>query len=255
MKDFKCIFHIGRLAAALVFCVLLITRGPNADAQSRRQVNLTSTAANLQTPSSNSIAGPDGKPFVYLHYKVIKGDTVFVEKIRPSKCYSRLPRQKSKEWRKYYRLVHNFAKTYPYALASKKILLSVDSTIVAEGMKRSKRDKYINQMQKELFRVFEEPMRSMTVSQGALLMKLIDREVGKTSFNIIKDYKNSMAAGFWQSIAKLFGSDMKKPYDPKGDDKQTEELIRLWEEGEFDLLYFAIFMKEPPRPNIPAKYR
>ena len=48
---------------------------------------------------------------------------------------------------------------------------------------------------------------------------------------------------------------MKKPYDPNGDDKQTEELVKLWEEGEFDLLYFAIFMKEPPHANIPEKYR
>ena len=249
MKDFKHIFPMRRLAEALVFVVLFTIGHIDSHAQTRRQRNQeqpqqTSIPASLQAQGSGTAIGPDGKPFVYLHYKVIKGDTVFVEKIRPSKCYSRLPRQKSKEWRKYYRLVHNFAKTYPYALASKKILLSVDSTIVAEGMKRSKKDKYVNQMQKELFRVFEEPMRSMTVSQGALLMKLIDREVGKTSFNIIKDYKNSMAAGFWQGIAKLFGSDMKKPYDPKGDDKQTEEL-----------LYFAIFMKEPPRPDIPAKYR
>ena len=61
-----------------------------------------------------------------LHYKVINGDTLFVERITPSRCYSRLPRQKGKEWRKYYRLVHNFAKTYPYALASKKIMISVD---------------------------------------------------------------------------------------------------------------------------------
>ena len=110
-------------------------------------------------------------------------------------------------------------------------------------------------MQKELFRVFEEPLRNMTVSQGALLMKLIDREVGKTSFKIIRDYKNGIAAGFWQGIAKMFGSDLKKPYDPDGDDKHTEELVKLWEAGEFDLLYFAIFMKEPPRVNIPEKYR
>lgn len=194
-------------------------------------------------------------PTNILHYKVIKGDTVFVERIRASRCYSRLPRQKGKEWRKYYRLVHNFAKTYPYALAAKEVLLSVDSTVVADGMRRGKKDKYINSVQKELFKVFEEPMRSMTVSQGALLMKLIDREIGKTSFQIIKDYKNGIAAGFWQGIARLFGSDMKKPYDPQGDDKQTEELVKLWKEGEFDLLYFAIFMKEPPQANIPEQYR
>ena len=190
-----------------------------------------------------------------LHYKVINGDTLFVERIIPSKCYSRLPRQKGKEWRKYYRLVHNFAKTYPYALASKKILLSVDSTVVADGLKRGKRDKYITQVQKELFAVFEAPMRNMTVSQGALLMKLVNREIGKTSFKIIKDYKNGIAAGFWQGIAKMFGSDLKKPYDPKGEDKNTEELVKLWEAGEFDLLYFAIFMKDPPRAEIPEKYR
>ena len=190
-----------------------------------------------------------------LHYKVINGDTLFVERITPSRCYSRLPRQKGKEWRKYYRLVHNFAKTYPYALASKKIMISVDSTLIADGLKRGKRDKYITQVQKELFAVFEAPLRNMTVSQGALLMKLINREIGKTSFRIIQDYKNGIAAGFWQGIAKLFGSDLKKPYDPAGADKNTEELVKLWEAGEFDLLYFAIFMKDPPRADIPERYR
>lgn len=234
MRNIMRIFSSARLAAMLAVAIL--------SAWSNHCLGQTVTIPSSKTPA-------------ILHYKVINGDTVFVEKLRPSRCYSRLPRQKGKEWRKYYRLVHNFSKTYPYALASKKILLSVDSTMIAEGMKRGKRDRYINQVQKELFKVFEEPMRSMTVSQGALLMKLIDREIGKTSFKIIKDYKSGIAAGFWQGIAKLFGSDMKKPYDPDGDDKQTEELVKLWEEGEFDLLYFAIFMKEPPRPNIPAKYR
>lgn len=195
------------------------------------------------------------KPIHILHYKVINGDTLFVERITPSKCYSRLPRQKGKEWRKYHRLVHNFAKTYPYALAAKKILMSVDSTVVADGLVRGKRDKYITQVQKELFAVFEAPMRKMTISQGALLMKLVNREIGKTSFKIIKDYKNGIAAGFWQGIAKIFGSDLKKPYDPKGADKNTEELAKLWEAGEFDLLYFALFMKDPPRAEIPERYR
>ena len=147
MKDFKHIFPKGRLVPALVFFILLVAGTRNCHAQTLMQ--RTHEQAR-QVQNNGTAIGPNGKPFIYLHYKVIKGDTVFVEKIRPSKCYSRLPRQKSKEWRKYYRLVHNFAKTYPYALASKKILLKVDSTIVAEGMKRGKRDKYINQIQKEL---------------------------------------------------------------------------------------------------------
>ena len=195
------------------------------------------------------------KPIHILHYKVINGDTLFVERITPSKCYSRLPRQKGKEWRKYYRLVHNFAKTYPYALASKKILMSVDSTVIADGLKRGKRDKYITQVQKELFAVFEAPLRSMTVSQGALLMKLIDREIGKSSFDIIKDYKNGIAARFWNGIAKMFGSDLKKPYDPEGEDKEIEDLVEIWEDGDFPAFYMSLFWQDPPIVDIPAEYR
>ena len=116
-------------------------------------------------------------------------------------------------------------------------------------------DKYINSVQKELFSVFESQMRSLTVSQGALLMKLIDREVGKSSYNIIKDYKNGIAAGFWQGVAKIFGTNLKKPYDPEGEDKATEELVKIWEDGDFPAFYWSIFWKDPPEMPIPEKYK
>ncbi len=189
-----------------------------------------------------------------LRYIVEGKDTIYVDNITPSKVYSRLPRQKGREWRKYYRLVHNFSKAYPYALVARKLVQEADSTIAADNLKRVKRDQYVNKVQKELFDVFESQMRNMTVSQGALLMKLIDREVGKSSFNIIKDYKNGMAAGFWQGIAKIFGTDLKKPYDPEGEDKLTEELVQIWEAGDFQAFYFAIFWKDPPVLPIPEKY-
>ena len=129
-----------------------------------------------------------------------------------------------------------------------------DSTIAADNLRRVKREQYINRVQKELFEVFESQMRNMTVSQGALLMKLIDREVGKSSYNIIKDYKSGMAAGFWQGIAKIFGTDLKKPYDPEGEDRLTEELVKIWDAGDFQAFYFAIFWKDPPVLPIPEKY-
>ena len=189
-----------------------------------------------------------------LRYIVEDGDTIYIDNIRPSKVYSRLPRQKGKEWRKYYRLVHNFSKAYPYALVARKLVQEADSTIAADELKWVKRDQYVNKVQKELFDVFEGQMRKMTVSQGALLMKLIDREVGKSSYNIIKDYKNGVAAGFWQGIAKIFGTDLKKPYDPEGEDKLTEELVGIWEAGDFQAFYFSIFWKDPPVMPIPERY-
>ena len=200
-----------------------------------------------QTPES-----PEG---MYMHFMVEGRDTVFTDELPPARVYSRMPRQKGREWRRYYRLVHNFSKAYPYALAARHLVHEVDSTIEADNLKRAKRDRYINSMQKQLFEDFESSMRGLTVSQGALLMKLIDREVGKSSYMIIKDYKNGMAAGFWQGIAKIFGTDLKKPYDPEGEDRPIEELVQLWETGRFEGLYYSLFWKYPPEIEIPSKYR
>ena len=205
------------------------------------------TETRAQTPES-----PEG---MYMHFMVDGRDTIFTDELPPARVYSRMPRQKGREWRRYYRLVHNFSKAYPYALAARHLVHEVDSTIEADNLKRAKRDRYINSMQKQLFEDFESSMRGLTVSQGALLMKLIDREVGKSSYMIIKDYKNGMAAGFWQGIAKIFGTDLKKPYDPEGEDRPIEELVQLWETGQFEGLYYSLFWKYPPEMEIPSKYR
>lgn len=189
-----------------------------------------------------------------LAFFVEGGDTVYYDTITASKIYSRIPKQKGREWREYYRLVHNFSKSYPYALVARKLVTEADSTITADRLKGVKREKYISQVQKELFDVFEGQMRQLTVSQGALIMKLVDREVGKSSYDIIKGYKSGITAGFWQGIAKIFGSDLKKPYDPEGEDQLTEELVKLWESGEFPALYWSLFWKDPPEMPIPEKY-
>lgn len=222
--------------------------------QSRRnngqKSNRKSNEVGAKAIWGNSIEIPENS----LRYIVEGTDTIYIDHINPSKVYSRLPRQKGREWRKYYRLVHNFSKAYPYALVARKLVREADSTIAADNLKRMKRDQYVSRVQKELFDVFEGQMRKMTVSQGALLMKLIDREVGKSSYSIIKDYKNGIAAGFWQGIAKIFGTDLKKPYDPEKEDKLTEELVKIWEAGDFQAFYFSIFWKDPPVMPIPEKY-
>lgn len=191
----------------------------------------------------------------FLEYFVDGKDTIYVDQIRASKVYPKLARHKGKEWRKYYRLVHNFSKTYPYALAAKQILSEADSTISTDHLKRRKKDKYISSVQKELFSVFEKSLKNLTISQGALLMKLIDRETGLAPYYIIKDYKNGAAAGFWQGIGKIFKYDMKKGYDPKGEDANIEELVQIWQEGDYEAFYFSIFWQDMPKVSIPEEYR
>lgn len=214
----------------------------------------------VQEVRSNMAQNTEGQPNLQesdgrMAFFVEGNDTIYYDTITASKVYSRIPRQKGREWREYYRLVHNFSKAYPYALVARKLVLEADSTIAADRLKGARREKYVNKVQTELFDVFEGQMRQLTVSQGALIMKLVDREVGKSSYNIIKGYKSGIAAGFWQGIAKIFGSDLKKPYDPEGEDKATEELVALWESGEFSALYWSLFWKDPPEMPIPEKYK
>lgn len=242
-----------------IYMVLLLTLilGAGADAYAQRfweKKSTKSKKAKTSVPFQPARASEPRDSSNILEYIVEDGDTIYIDHIRAAKVYSRLPKQKGKDWKKYYRLVHNFSKAYPYALVAKKLVAEADSIIAADNLRGIKREKYISSVQKELFDVFEGQMRKLTVSQGALIMKLIDREVGKSSYNIIKGYKNRMAAGFWQGIAKMFGTDLKKPYDPEGEDKEVEELVKIWEADEFYLLYWSLFWKEPPTVDIPKKY-
>lgn len=176
-----------------------------------------------------------------------KGDTVFVDFLKAAKIYAMQPRQKGKDWRKYYKLVYNFNKSYPYALVGRAMMAEVDSTIKEDGLKRAKRDSYIKDVEKELFRKFEGPLRKMTVTQGALIMRLVDRECGMCPYDIIKEYINGCAAGFWQGVAKCFGSDLKRRYDPAGKDADIEELVGIWDAGDWDAFYYSIFWEMPEK--------
>lgn len=178
------------------------------------------------------------------------GDTIYLDEIEP---VYKVAVRKGREWRRYYRLVHNFAKAYPYALLAEEKLSEADSTITTDGLRRGKRNRYINILQKELFETFEKPLRNLTVSQGKLLLRLIDRQTGITPYEIINEYKGRAAAGFWQGIARIFGSDMKLPYDPEGADSQTEELVVLYQKGEFNVLYRSVFGQNPPEPVVRSR--
>ena len=200
---------------------------------------------------------PKGQPTgIWMGYKIEDGDTVFLDKIGPSWIFPK-GRKGQKQLRQYYKLVYNFNKVYPYALVAKQIFSQAEADIEGEDLKGGKRDRYVDRTQKELFNVFEKPLRKMTYSQGKLLVRLVDREIGKSPYEIIKYYKSGMAAGFWQGVAKLFDNDLKKRYDPahSEDDAVVESLVQKWESGEFPALYYSIFYEDPPQVNIPSKYR
>ncbi len=175
-------------------------------------------------------------------YKIEGKDTVYHIKMDGVYMFGwDKTRQKGKEWREFYRLVYNFRKTYPYALIAKQKVSVADSILASKKFSARERERFIKQFENDLFKEFEKPLRKMTFSQGRLLLKLIDREIGQSSFYIIKNYRGGTAAGFWQGIARIFGSDLKKPYDKFGEDKLTEELVQMYHRGTFEYLYHSIF--------------
>ena len=189
-----------------------------------------------------------------MYYEVHEGDTTFFDTLDPIWVFPRgRGFKKGGDWRKEYRLVYNFNKIYPYALVGRKMMAQVDSTIAADARKKALRNQYINQVEKELLSLFSKDIKNMTTSQGVLLMRLVDRECGMSAFEIIKEYENSFAANFWQVIAKLFSQDLKMRYDPKGKDAKIEELVQIWDAGNWDQFYYSVFWESPKKTVIKAE--
>ncbi len=184
---------------------------------------------------------------------IVKEAPAYIDSLEGITVTAKRKKKKGKEWRQYYKLVHNFAKVYPYSLVAKEIMMEADSTINFGNLTKSQRNKYIRILQDELFDKFEDVIRDMTVKQGQILLRLIDRETGITPYEIIETYKNKAAATFWQVIAGMFNSDMKIPYDPQGNDADVEELVQIYQKGEFRKLYASIFGKDPPEPVVRPK--
>jgi hypothetical protein len=93
------------------------------------------------------------------------------------------------------------------------------------------RREYLKKVEKDVFAEYEGDIRDMTITQGRLLIKLIDRETQNTSYVLIKDYRGKFAAAFWQGIARLFGTNLKEEYDPNGEDSLIESIIIEIEAG------------------------
>jgi hypothetical protein len=210
-------------------------------------VLIFSTAVIILLAHSNGANGQQKSPpppvkGYLVGYKIEGRDTVYQINIRELYVFNRPERfKKSRSWREFARLVYNFRKVYPYALRAKDKILEADSIMTAKNLTGKARDRYIKIYEDKLFAEFEKPLRKMTITQGKLLLKLIDREVGQSSYYLIKTYKGGFTAFFWQGIARIFGSDLKSMYDPYGSDRAVEELVQMYKEGSFDSLYYSMY--------------
>ncbi|MCK9219968.1 MAG: DUF4294 domain-containing protein [Bacteroidales bacterium] len=162
--------------------------------------------------------------------KIIDGDTIALIDIYPAIVFPTVAFSTKRATVRYDRLVYNVKKVYPYAkLAGKKLreFKSVLDTLKSE--KEQKR--FIKSAEKQLEAQFGNEIKDLSFNQGKILIKLIYRETGNSTFDIVKELRGSFNAFIWQTLARIFGYDLKTNYDPAGTDQAIEQIVLMIDAG------------------------
>ena len=176
----------------------------------------------------------DKDTFIVTRTVIIDGDTIPNVSIEEVVIFPRLVFKNRYRERRYTKLVRDVKRAYPYAIYAKRKLDEMENEFQNLSTEKEK-SKYIKGIEKELMDEFGNELKRLTVTQGRILLKLIDRETGNTSYELLKELRGTVSAVFWQTIARLFGSDLRSQYDPLGDDQLIERVVRMIETKQISL--------------------
>ena len=156
---------------------------------------------------------------------VYMGDTIEAKTLPYVSLFNRLTDAQRRARAEWTRLRNAIYVTFPYAKRAGLVMNDVNVHLVGVTDK-DKRKKYINSREKELKREFADPLTNLSIYQGKVLMKLINRETGNNCYEIIKEYKGGFLARFYQTVAFFFGTNLKQPYDKTGDEAEMEKIVQ-----------------------------
>jgi hypothetical protein len=169
------------------------------------------------------------RPSDVSHYVVernAQGDTVAVGiYLNRVYCFSR-PIDMSR----HRKLVRDFRAVYPLAEVARRTMAGFEEELLALPTKKAQRE-FSKKTEKELVAQYTPTLKRMTVSQGRILVRLIDRQTDQTSYEIVREFRGGFVAGFWQGVARIFGHNLKDEYDPVERDRLIEQCILLYEAG------------------------
>ncbi len=166
-----------------------------------------------------------------LEYKIDGKDTVYLSTIQEIYIFPERKFKSKRDYRRYQRLIYNVKKVYPYAILAREKLKQVNAHMLTLKTDKQKKE-YIKQVEKEIRDEFEGDLKNLTLTQGRILIKLIDRETGETSYDLVKELRGAFPALFWQTLARVFGSNLKSQFDAAGEDQLINEIIVLIENGQ-----------------------
>jgi len=202
--------YIIRLVSAMILLLLIIS--VSVFAQTKNVYKKEETMA----PPQNTIS------LVAFPYN---GETLPMVTLKEFPVIAARTFKSEKDKLAYFKLKRDVRKAYPYAVLASVKLREYDALLAS--MSEKKQSKYLRKAEKELKEQFEEDLKNLTMDQGRILIRLINRETGMTTYKVIKDYRGGFSAFMWQSLGLLWGNNLKWKYDPsKGEDMLIEGIIQ-----------------------------
>lgn len=161
------------------------------------------------------------------------GDTIPNLLLPQIYVYPELVFKDKKQEKFYWKTVRDVKKTLPYAKLVGKMLKEIDKDLAALPNDRE-RKKYMEAKEEELLATYKPILKKFTLSQGKMMIRLVDRECNKTSYQLIKQFRGGFRAVFWQGFAKMLGANLKVSYDANTseEDRIVERVINLVEAGQ-----------------------
>lgn len=198
--------------------------------------------ANVCPSYSQTIVKEKNDAIISQRFKVytIDGEMYMDGALNTVNIYASFPSKRQlkrgrKRLQRYTRLRWNIHKVYPYAVKVSNILYEIEQKLNSLPTEEAKKD-YLKNTEKNLFGKYEKDLKKMSRSQGKVLVKLVYRQTGNSTFHLIKDYKSGASAFFWQSIGLLFGINLKTIYDPE-EDQLIELIVKDLDYGGYNIYY------------------
>ena len=166
-----------------------------------------------------------GRGFWHQEWCVEKGDSVPLVHILPVYVFSR-----PVDLRRYRKLVAAVKKVYPVAKIARARMTEMEAELQRLSTKKAQKA-YIRGVYRQIKEEYTPVVKHMTRTQGKVLLKLIDRETDYTAYEVLREFRGGFVAGFWQTLSRVFGQDLKSEYDAEGDDRLLEQIVRYYEAG------------------------
>jgi len=172
---------------------------------------------------------PDG---TVVQVFVVDGDTTYSYNFSPVRIVALRPYRDMVKDKEFRRLRYHVIKVYPYAKLASAKLNKYNEELLKVKSKR-KRRLLLKKREKELKTEFTDVIKKMSVTQGRVLVKLIDRETGESTYDIIKEMRGGFKAFVYQGVARLYSANLKSRYDPLSneEDEMIERIVLLIEAG------------------------